>query len=246
LGSSLNKVDFKCLFENIDAARVDRELDYENISYHSFEMINENMDRLYSLIIYLADFALSNPSNLQLNEEYKDIMKRLVITNTKQVKNSSQKFLAMACRSKKNDIRLKNKFIDENDAPSLNYKLFKYLLESGADANTLIDFDSSKNTFLNEGLFRFESKGLADKCEFDALIKLFVKHGAHLDLANDNNLTLVELYHSEFDMSISSFIKMGDFISLKCLAVKRIVESGVCYQSSQLPKELVSFVQRHY
>jgi len=245
LGSTLNKVDYKCLFEMFGLENVDKYTDYENINCDDYETINRNMDVVYRLVIYLAEFAFTVPSTLELNNEYRDIMKKLIVTNTKQVKNGSLKFLSMACRPRNidKDIRIANKF--SNDIACVHHKLIQYLLESGCDANCLIDVHSTKNTFLNEGLFRSESNGLITKFEFDSLIEIFLKHGAHFDYSNDNNLTLAELYHSKFDKSILNLVKVSNFISLKCLSAKRIAECAINYQAAKLPTELVTFIKKH-
>ena len=245
LGSTLNKVDYKCLFEIFGLENAEKYTDYENINCDDYETINRNMDVVYRLVIYLVEFAFTVPSTLELNNEYRDIMKKLIVTNTKQVKNGSLKLLSMACRPKnvEKDIKLVNKF--SNDIAALNHKLIQYLLESGCDANCLIDVHSTNNTFLNEGLFRSEVNGLTTKFEFDSLIELFLKHGAHFDYSNDNNLALAELYHSKFDKSILNLVKASNFISLKCLSAKRIAECAINYQAAKLPTELVTFIKKH-
>lgn len=242
---SLYKVDYKNLFENIEIDRVEKNLYYEDINHEDLEMINANMDSIYKLIHYLADFSFANPTTLQTNAEFKDLLRRVIYANNKFVRNNSLKFLSMSIKPRliNTELKLENKFLSL--LSPFNFKLVQHLLESGADADCLIDDHSSNNTFLNEGLFRSEATGLKKKNEFDSIIELFMKHGAHLDFSNDNSLTLQDLYHCQFDNSICNLVKPFRFVSLKCLATKKIIQNQINYQSANLPTELVSFVKRH-
>ena len=238
------KENFVC-FSKIDEINKERTncSAFDNIDHDEFEKLNTNLDRFYRMLVYIIDAAFE--SYIQRTPEFTDLLRKLTIVNIKQVTINTLKMLSMVTRPRSfaEDLSLTDKF--HNTPSSLKLTLIKYMLEAGCDADSLIDEYSSRSTFLNEGLFRFESTGIEQKNKFDILVSLFLKHGAHLDNSNENSLTVMDLYHSKFDQPLTNIIRTMEFTSLKCLAAHRIIQSDISFEGGLLPAEMVSFVKRH-
>ena len=116
-----------------------------------------------------------------------------------------------------------------------------YLLECGADPNSCqIYSEKGRNTCFNKSLFRLDDQQLCER-----LILVFLKYGAHFDYSNDKILAPVDNYKLKYGRSIPvDVVNPVKHTSLKCLCTKVIRREQLDYWS-QLPKELVEFVNLH-
>ena len=186
-----------------------------SIDYDQFEKLNKQLSKFYQMLVYILDSTYVH--NIERTHEFGELMRKIVHVNMKQAKSNTLRMVAMVTRPKSfvDDLGLVDKFLNHKPSVVLNTSLIEYVLKAGCDADSLIDEYSSRNTFLNEGLFRSESTGALSVLMCDNLITLFLKYGARLDISNENGLTVVDQYQSKFDCQLTHLIKLMEHSSLK-------------------------------
>jgi hypothetical protein len=127
---------------------------------------------------------------------------------------------------------------------SMNEKCIEYLLKRGASPDTSI-CQNSKNTCFNFCLFQLNNHKFTIDA-LDRILLLFLKHGAHFDSRNEQNLTVKDQYYAKFNEKLPSFLEnfYSKVNSLQCLCANVIVKSKLDY-SQHLSRHLVSFVKKH-
>jgi len=107
------------------------------------------------------------------------------------------------------------------------------LLEVGAKVNAV---DLERNTPLHAAAKSVGTPG------GPAVVRALLKHGAHLDACNAERRTPVKL------LAASGLDVLGGsplhYVTLKCLAARRIIESDIAYHGN-VPAKLEAFIRMH-
>ncbi|KAK3610172.1 hypothetical protein CHS0354_038811 [Potamilus streckersoni] len=104
------------------------------------------------------------------------------------------------------------------------------LVEVGANVNAV---DVDKNTPLHIA-------AVNRPCRADVIHSL-LKNGAHIDAANKDRKTAMQLIRG---MSIYDIVSPLDYMSLQCLAAQKIVNCAIPYKG-QVPRRLEAFIEMH-
>ena len=108
----------------------------------------------------------------------------------------------------------------------------KLLLMSNADTNTLNEIFGDRPL---HSLVQLVNYGGLN--EYDLLLDLFIKHGAHLDVRNQMNETPYDILNKKID-------KLKPKIKLICLAARVICVHKIPYEN-KVPKSLYEFIHYH-
>ena len=73
------------------------------------------------------------------------------------------------------------------------------------------------------------------------VIRTLLKNGAHLDMCNNDRKTPMQLIRG---MSINDIVSPLNYLTLQCLAARKIVKCGIPYKG-HIPKKLESFIRMH-
>lgn len=125
----------------------------------------------------------------------------------------------------------------------------KYLISCGADVSEVNNFRSlplhlivSCDDFSPKVLRQSKANLCSDLITYCfQLVKLLLHHGSHVDQLDNENRNPLAIIKARGNADFSCL----SHISLKCIAARAVTTYNVPFLPTDLPKELVSFVEIH-
>lgn len=188
------------------------------------EKDNANVNRLLVIIMHILCLICRLKPNLAKDEEkhFKTNVYRLI--NLKPVGAKGHSPLHLACTRETTNVGR----YPVCSFPAL--PVINLLLEVGADPNAL---DVERNTPLHVAA--------SNKPCRPEVFTLLLEHGAHIDTCNSDRKTPIQLLRG---MPVHDIVSPLQFISLQCLAAKKIVKCAIPYKGF-IPSRLEKFVELH-
>ena len=218
-------IDFGNMVYVFERAVVELQSGWKFLNQDSTEKDHQNFNRLLVVILHLLSLVCGKLKQLSKEESYrlKKIVYELVKMNPVGSNNYSP--LHLACSKDTSNVGR----YPVCRFPSL--AVVELLLEVGACANAV---DSVGNTPLHI------AAGMGKLCNKD-IVKVLLHNGAHLDSRNKKGMTFSDLLT---DIAIYDIVCPLNFLSLQCLAARKLKTCKIEYDSS-VPKKLADFIQLH-